>query len=147
MEKNGKKNKNRVTRFGVSIETELLDPFDALIQRRGYRSRSEAFRDLMREQLVRDEWEDENKTAVGILGLVFSHDTRELTEKLNQIQHNFFRNIVSTTHIHLDHHNCLEVIVMKGKSADITRIADMLISTRSVKDGKLLKTTTGAEIG
>ncbi|MCJ7680828.1 MAG: nickel-responsive transcriptional regulator NikR [Candidatus Aminicenantes bacterium] len=147
MEKNGKKGKNRMARFGVSIETELLDPFDALIQRRGYRSRSEAFRDLMREQLVRDEWADENKTAVGILGLVFSHDTRELTEKLNQIQHNFFRNIVSTTHIHLDHHNCLEVIVMKGKSADITRIADMLISTRSVKDGKLLKTTTGAEIG
>lgn len=147
MEKTGKKEKHRVTRFGVSIETELLEPFDALIQRRGYRSRSEAFRDLMREQLVRDEWEDGNKSAVGILGLVFSHDTRELTEKLNQIQHNFFRNIISTTHIHLDHHNCLEVVVLKGKSAEITRISDMLISTRSVKDGKLLKTTTGAKIG
>lgn len=147
MEKSGKKEKTHVTRFGVSIETELLEPFDALIQKRGYQSRSEAFRDLMREQLVRDEWEEGNKTAVGILGLVFSHDTRELTEKLNQIQHKFLQNIISTTHIHLDHHNCLEVIVMKGKSADITRISDMLISTRSVKDGKLLKTTTGVKIG
>ncbi|MBU2438769.1 MAG: nickel-responsive transcriptional regulator NikR [Acidobacteria bacterium] len=136
-----------MSRFGVSIETDLLDQFDALIQRKGYRSRSEAFRDLMREQLVREEWEDGDKTAVGILGLVYSHDTRELTKKLNRIQHRFFRNIISTTHIHLDHHNCLEVIVMKGKSADITHIADILISTRSVKDGKLLKTTTGAEIG
>lgn len=136
----------KVIRFGVSLETELLEKFDSLIKKRGYKSRSEAVRDMIRERLVSEEWKEEEKETVGILGLVFSHDTRELTETLTKLQHKFLDLIISSTHIHLDKHNCLEVIVLRGKSYLIKNISDELLSTRSVKHGKLLMTTTGKDI-
>lgn len=135
---------NKITRFGVSLETELLDSFDNLINKLGYKKRSEAIRDMMRERLVIEEWKDEEKETVGILGLVYSHETRELTETLIRIQHQRLDLILSSTHIHLDHHNCLEVVIMKGKSLLIKKISDELLSTRNVKHGKLIMTTTGS---
>lgn len=136
----------KVIRFGVSLETELLKKFDSLIKETEYKSRSEAIRDLIRERLVSEEWKEEKKETVGILGLVFSHEVRELTEKLTKVQHNYLNLIISSTHIHLDKHNCLEVIVLRGKSYLIKKISDELLSTRSVKHGKLLMTTTGKDI-
>jgi CopG family nickel-responsive transcriptional regulator len=137
----------KITRFGVSLENDLLKRFDELIEKIGYKNRSEALRDLIRDRLVMDEWKDEDRETVGILGLVFSHKTRELTETLNKLQHQHIDLIISSIHIHLDHMNCLEVIIFKGKSGNIKRAADLLLSTRNVKHGKLLLTTTGTDIG
>ena len=136
----------KVTRFGVSIDTKLLRRFDKLLKKMGYKSRSEAFRDLIRERLVSEEWKAEKKETVGILALVFSHDTRELTETLTRIQHEYLDIIVSSTHIHLDHHNCLEVIILKGQNQLIKKISDKLLTTKNVKHGELITTTTGKEI-
>lgn len=137
---------SKVTRFGVSLDDKLLKQFDALIKKLGYSSRSEAIRDLIRNRLVEEEWKEESTVTIGILGLTFDHEARELTEKLTKIQHQNINAIVSSTHIHLDHHNCLEVIILKGESGLIKRIADELISTRSVKHGELLMMTTGSQI-
>lgn len=136
----------KIRRFGVSIETELLEKFDILLEKIGYKKRSEAIRDLIRERLVSEEWEEEDRETVGILGLVYDHETRELTENLTRIQHKHINLIVSSTHIHLDHHNCLEVIILRGKSLLLKKISDELLSTRSVKHGKLIMTTTGSGI-
>jgi len=134
-----------VTRFGVSVESSLLDKFDNLIERKGYGNRSEAIRDLMREFLVSEEWE-KNVETVGVLSLVYSHESRELQEVLAGIQHNHLEAIISSTHVHLDLHNCLEVVILKGKSSLIKKISEDLLSTKRVKHGKLLMTTTGLDI-
>jgi len=136
----------KVIRFGVSLEAELLGKFDSLIREKGYKSRSEAFRDLIREQLVCEEWKEKKKETVGILGLVYSHEERWLAKTLTRLQHKHIDLIISSTHIHLDKHNCLEVIVLKGKSYLIKNISDELLSTGSVKHGKLIMTTTGKDI-
>jgi CopG family transcriptional regulator, nickel-responsive regulator len=137
---------SKVTRFGVSLDDELLHKFDALIEKTGYSSRSEAIRDLIRNRMVEEEWKEESTITVGILGLTFDHDARELTEKLTKIQHQYIDAIVSSTHLHLDSHNCLEVILLKGESGLIKKIADELISTRRVKHGKLLTMSTGSQL-
>ena len=136
----------KITRFSVSVETELLEKFDGIIEKMDYKSRSEAIRDLIRERLVSEEWKEEEKETVGVLGLVYEHEIRELTETLNRIQHQNIDTIISSAHIHLNHHNCLEVIILKGKSVLIKKIADELLSTRNVKHGKLIMTTTGSGI-
>lgn len=136
----------KVVRFGVSVEGELLKEFDRLIDNIGYSNRSEAIRDLIRERLVRKEWEDKDKETVGILGLVYNHEKRELTENLTRIQHEYLHATISSTHIHLDKHNCLEVIILKGKSGFIRKIADELLSTKSVKHGELIMTSTGTDV-
>lgn len=138
---------DKITRFGVSVDTKLLHSFDKLIKKLGYKSRSEAFRDLIREKLVSEEWEDKKAETVGVLALIFSHDSRELTEILTRIQHKYLDVIVSSTHIHLDHHNCLEVIILKGKSFLVREISDKLLATKKVKHGKLIATTTGKHLG
>lgn len=137
---------DKISRFGVSVETELLKRFDELIKKAAYPTRSEAIRDLIRERLVEEEWKNPEKETIGILGIVYDHEIRELTENLNRIQHQYIPTIVSSTHIHLDHHNCLEVVIMKGKSAVVKAVSDKLLSTRSVKHGKLLMTSTGKDI-
>ncbi len=136
----------KITRFGVSIESNLLKKFDKLINKIGYSNRSEAIRDLIRDRLVAEEWKEADKETVGILGLVYNHEKRELTENLTKIQHQHIDLVVSSTHIHLDHHNCLEVIVLRGKSSLIKKTANELLSTRSVKHGQLIMTTTGSEL-
>ena len=135
-----------ITRFGVSIDSQLIKKFDALIERKGYTSRSEAIRDMIRDSLVEQEWEFDDRETVGTITIVYNHHTRELEHVLTDIQHRSFRHIVSTLHVHLDAHNCLEVLVVKGKSREIKKIADRLIGARGVKHGKLTMTTTGKEL-
>lgn len=135
-----------LTRFGISIDTKLLKQFDRLIATKGIANRSEAIRDLIRAALVETEWETSDAETVGTVTLVYDHHTRDLGEKLDHLQHEHHDAIVSTVHVHLDHHNCLEVLVVRGKSGDIKKIADMLIGTKGVKHGKLTMTTTGKEL-
>ena len=133
-----------LSRIGVAIDSDLLDQFDVHIAARGYTNRSEAFRDLIRQELVDTAAESPDATVIGSVTLIYDHHVRQLTDKLTDIQHDAFQNIVSTLHVHLDHDNCLEVLVVKGKGSDVRRIADALISTKGVKLGRL--TITGAHL-
>ena len=135
-----------LSRIGVAIDDELLERFDRLIAERGYTNRSEAFRDLIRDELVEKTWESPESQVVGTVTLVYDHHVRLLNEKLTAIQHEFHHSILSTLHVHLDHDNCLEVLVVRGRAGDVTRVADVLISTKGVKHGRLTITTTGAEL-
>ncbi len=135
-----------ITRFGVSIDTRLIRKFDSVISRKGYATRSEAIRDIIRDTLVAEEWEKADHETVGTITLVYNHHTRELDHALNDMQHRSFHQIISALHVHLDAHNCLEVLVVKGRSSEIKKIADRLIGTRGVKHGKLTMTTTGKEL-
>lgn len=130
-------------RFGVSIPDELLAKLDKLAKKKGYSNRSEVLRDLVRDRFVDEEWESGNAEVVGTVTLVYNHHVHDLSDKLADLQHSHFKNIVSTTHIHLDAHNCLEVMVVRGKSQKVKEISDQLISTKGVKHGKLVTTTTG----
>ena len=138
--------KAKVTRFGISMGPSLLLKFDRLISRKGYANRSEAIRDLVREHLVEKEWEEVKGEVVGTVTLVYDHHVRDLSDKLTDLQHDHYKNIVSSTHIHLDAHNCLEVLVVKGKSGEVRSIAERLISTKGVSHGKLAMTSTGKEL-
>lgn len=135
-----------VIRFGVSIDERLLKRFDRLTSRKGYANRSEAIRDLIRDHLVEEEWDKEDKETVGTISLVYNHKIRELTNILIDLQHHYCLEIISTMHIHLDEHNCLEVLIVKGKAKRIREIADKLISTKGVKYGRLTAATSGKEL-
>ena len=135
-----------LSRIGVAIDTDLLQKFDALIESRGYTNRSEAFRDLIRDELVEKAWEQPESQVVGTVTLVYDHHVRMLNEKLTDMQHSHFHHILSTLHVHLDHDNCLEVLVVRGKASSVKKIADALISTKGVKHGRLTITSTGAEL-
>jgi CopG family nickel-responsive transcriptional regulator len=135
-----------LSRIGVAIDSELLGKFDRLIAQRGYTNRSEAFRDLIRDELVERTWESPESQVVGTITLVYNHHVRLLNEKLTGIQHDFHHSILSTMHVHLDHDNCLEVLVVRGKSAEVRRVADVLISMKGVKHGRLSVSTSGAEL-
>ena len=134
-----------IIRFGVSIQEGLLESFDHLIRLKGYQNRSEAIRDLIREDLVKREWQSAKKT-VGVISIVYSHHTRELSRALTHLQHRYYRNIISATHIHLDPHNCLEVLVVKGKGKELKRMGDRLIGTKGVKHGNVSLNTTGKDL-
>ena len=133
---------NQLVRFGVSLDQRLLEEFDRHIRRRHYTNRSEALRDLIRENLVEREWE-ENKEAVGTIAFVYDHHLRGLPGKLTDIQHDYQGQILSGMHVHLDHDHCLEVLVVKGRGSEIRKVADALVSVKGVKHGKLTMTTTG----
>ena len=133
------------TRFGVSMDSTLLERFDKHIEQRRYANRSEAIRDLVREALVRQEWEGGDE-VVGTITLVYDHHVRELSDKLTNIQHDNFSSVLSSLHIHLDHHNCLEVIVVKDTASKVQKFADSLIGTKGVKHGKLSATTKGKKL-
>ena len=133
----------KIQRFSVSLEGELLKAFDKYLDHMGYTSRSEAVRDLIREKLVARQWQNPRAEGVAVVTLVYDHHRRDRPEKLTELQHRFFKEIVSTTHIHLDRHNCLEVIIVRGPAKTLQNIADLLISTKGVKHGRLLATTTG----
>lgn len=135
-----------VVRFGISLDRALLQKFDGLIGSKGYANRSEAIRDLIRDTLVRREWETALTETVGAITIVYSHDKRELTDTLTDLQHRYYDSVISSLHVHLDKHNCLEVIVVRGKARDIQAIADRLIGTKGVKHGTLSVTTTGKHL-
>ena len=135
-----------LSRIGVAIDSDLLARFDKLISRRGYTNRSEAIRDLIRDELVQKGRGSPNRRVVGAITLVYNHHVRLLNEKLTDLQHDHYQYILSTLHVHLDYDHCLEVLVMRGKAAMVKKIADIIISTKGVKHGRLTITSTGAEL-
>jgi len=132
-----------LVRFGVSLEGSLLDDFDRLIEEKGYASRSEAIRDLIRSTLVDEDWRALKGEQVATLTLVDNHHLREINDRLIDMQHSHHDLIVCSQHVHLTAHNCLEVVVLRGPAADIQEAASRLIATRGVQHGKLTMTTTG----
>ena len=129
-------------RIGIAIETALLASFDKLIEKQGYANRSEAVRDLIREQLTEEKLKNPTGKAVAGIFLVYDHHATDLSRKLLELQHSHLLQTISATHIHLDHHNCLEVIILKGKVAELKNIADHLTSLKGVKLSRLNLMTT-----
>lgn len=129
-----------LSRIGVAIESDLLARFDRLVAQRGYATRSEAFRDLVRDALVREAVQAGTEQVVGTLTLVYDHHVRLLTEKLLEMQHEHHHQVVSTLHVHLDHDTCLEVLVVRGKPSEVQRLADQLLATKGVQHGQLVIT-------
>ncbi len=137
---------SKVFRFGISLDKDLLDKFDRLIKEKSYSNRSEAFRDLIRQELIKKEWQ-EGKEIAGAITLIYNHHKRELLNKITDIQHDFQKIIISTQHIHLDHNNCLEIIAVKGNPKEAQKLADTLKSIKGVKHGTLSMSSTGKDIG
>lgn len=135
-----------VMRFGVAMDKLLLEKFDRLILKKGYKNRSESIRDLVRNNLVEEEWEIGGQETVGTVTIVYSHHVRELSDILTELQHQYHAEIISCMHVHLDTHNCLEVLAVKGRPMRIKQIADKLIATKGVKHGKLAMTTMGKDL-
>jgi CopG family nickel-responsive transcriptional regulator len=136
---------SELTRTGLSIDRELLARFDLAIAKKRYKNRSEAVRDLIRDHLVSEE-ADCNKLVVGTLTIVYDHHRPNLTEKLVEAQHRAGSKVLAATHVHLDHHNCLEVVIMKGRGAELSDLANGILSLRGVKHGKLVITTTAKDL-
>ena len=137
---------SNLTRIGVALDVDLLDKFDALIHERGYENRSEAFRDLIRNELVEAAWKSPDTEVVGSVTLVYDHHVRLLHEKLLDLQHDAHEAILSTLHVHLDHDNCLEVLLIKGAAAKVQRLANAIISTKGVKHGRLTISSIGKDL-
>jgi CopG family transcriptional regulator, nickel-responsive regulator len=134
-----------LARIGVSLEQHLLKWFDDAITKKNYNNRSEAIRDLIRDHMVAEEI-DQNKVVVGTLTVVYDHHRRNLTEKLIEAQHRAGGKVLATTHVHLDHHNCLEVVIMKGRGGELKDLANGILSLRGVKHGQLVVTSTGKHL-
>jgi len=129
-----------IKRFGVSMESSLLDKFDGYLRDHAYTNRSEAIRDLIRRALVQEEW-DHDRETVGAINVVYNHHTPELSMKLNQFQHDFEGEVIASMHVHLDHDNCMETIIARGRAMDIKKLADRLIAARGVLHGTLTGST------
>ena len=129
-----------LVRFGVSMDERLLGTLDGLVRRRSYANRSEAIRDLVRSEQVREAWDKGQGPVVGTLTLVYDHHVREVSERLVALQHDHEELVHSTMHVHLSHRMCLEVIVLRGRPKDIQALADRLIAARGVKHGRLVAT-------
>jgi CopG family transcriptional regulator, nickel-responsive regulator len=125
-----------LVRFGVAVDKPLLDAFDEHLARRGYENRSEALRDLVRAELARDAW-DRGEEAVATISIIYDHHVRELTERLIEIQHKYGDRVISATHVHLDHHHCLEVVLARGPAKVLKRLADHLIAAKGVISGEV----------
>ena len=134
-----------IERIGISLEADLLEQFDQLIEQKGYATRSEAIRDLIRDALVQREWAEAagGEERVAVATLVYDHDSSSLAQKLAHIQHENHKAVVSALHVHMDAHNCLEVLVLRGRARDVVRMGEGLVSTKGVKFGKLVPATTG----
>jgi CopG family transcriptional regulator, nickel-responsive regulator len=137
--------KNQLIRFGVSMEQDLFGEFDALCADKGYGNRSEAIRDMIRDLLIENRLKEENTEGVGTLTLVYNHHQRELEEKLTEYQHHHLNAIISTVHIHLNPHLCLEVLLLRGKAKEIKKVSDGLIATKGVQHGKLVMTAVARD--
>lgn len=136
----------KTIRFGVSLDSDLLEKFDSLCREKSYQTRSEAIRDLIRNTLVQREWEQAEGEVAGTLTMVYDHHHSGLAQKLTEIQHEVHEVILSSLHCHLDHHNCLEVLVLRGEAETIRHLGQRLISTKGVKHGQLNLTTTGKDL-
>ena len=137
-------------RIGVSLEDDLLARFDRLIAEKGYENRSEAIRDLIRDALVQRSWSVEtgqrDEERVAVVTLVYDHDSSSLAQKLAHIQHENHKAVVSALHVHMDEHNCLEVLVLRGRGEEVVAMGEGLVSTKGVKYGKLVPATTGQDL-
>ena len=136
---------SRIVRFSVSLEEELLKKFDGRIREKEYKNRSEALRDLIREDLVEMEWQ-KNARVAGTITLVYDHHKRGLVQKLTTLQHEYLPIIISTQHIHLDHNNCLEVIIVQGRAHALDQLTSQLKAVKGVKYGNLAMATSGKEL-
>ena len=132
-----------LARIGVALDSELLKQFDSYLDRRKYGNRSEGFRDLIRDALIGEKTGDPSQPSVGTLTLVYDHHTRSLSEKLTAMQHDHAELVISTLHVHLDHHNCLEVLVLRGPAGRIRHLAEGIIATKGVQHGQLTMTAAG----
>lgn len=135
-----------LSRFGVSMDADLLDTFDRLISRKGYTNRSEAIRDLVRAEIVRETWQSHQGRQVAVLSIVYEHEHSDLLHRLTHIQHDHQDVITSSLHIHLDHDNCMEVLILQGKAQTLEHLAEHLLSLKGVKFGQLMHGTMGTEI-
>jgi CopG family transcriptional regulator, nickel-responsive regulator len=135
-----------LARIGIAIPEDLLEKFDRLIEKRGYATRSEAVRDLVRKELVDDIAASPNVEVYGTVTLIYDHHARLLLDKLTDIQHQYHDAIMSSVHVHLDHDNCLEVILVRGKSTLVQKLANALIATKGVKHGRFMLTTSGRNL-
>lgn len=133
-------------RFGVSLGKDLLTRFDRLCAEHKYQNRSEAIRDLIRDYLVREEWSAPDAVVAGVVTLVYDHHRRDLVNRLIKVQHDRMDLIVASQHVHLDHDNCLEVLVLKGPAKEVKSLAEGLRSTKGVKHGELVMSTAGARL-
>jgi len=136
---------SEIVRFGVSLENSLLEKYDRLIRKKGYTTRSEALRDLIRQELVKKEWEEDQKVA-GAITFVYDHHKRGLMSQITDVQHDHQEIIISTQHIHLDHDNCLEIVAVKGHAQEVQKLAHELQSIKGVRHGTLGMTSTGKSI-
>lgn len=137
---------SQTIRFGVSADARLLESFDRIISAKGYANRSEALRDLMRDQLVEASWSENDKVVVGSVTIVYDHEARELTQKLTDLQHHSHHQIISSLHVHLDERYCLEVLIIRGQGRDVKELAEKLIGTKGVRHGKLAMSSTGQDL-
>jgi len=137
---------SNIFRFGISLPKDLIDKFDRLIKDRKYTNRSKAFGDLIRQELVKREWQEGKKIAGAVI-LIYDHHKRELLNKITDVQHDFQKVIISTQHIHLDHNNCLEIIAIKGDPKEAQNLADTLKAIKGVKHATLSMSSTGEGIG
>ncbi len=131
----------KTVRFSVSISQDLLKELDSRVIKKGYSSRSELIRDLIRELIIEEKWNNETEEVVGVLTIIYDHHQRDLTRKMIDIQHSKYINILCSTHVHLDHNNCLETIIIKGKPADIEKISIEIGGLKGVKFSKLTKSS------
>lgn len=129
---------SELNRIGVAIEEDLLARFDTFLEAHRYPSRSEGIRDLIRSALVEEVVPDNDAVVVGTVTLVYRHGTRQLNDRMTALQHEFHHTVTSSIHVHLDHDNCLEVIVMRGLAGDVRQLADGLIAMKGVKHGRLV---------
>jgi CopG family nickel-responsive transcriptional regulator len=134
--------KEHVTRFSVSLPNSLLAELDHRVTRRGYASRSELVRDLIRERMVEDKWETEGEEVVGVLTIGYDHHQRGLLQKIVDLHHSQYVNILCTTHVHLDRHNCLETVIIRGQPQEIERITSQSAGLRGVRFAKLTRAST-----
>jgi len=130
----------KITRFGVSIEPDLLKKFDKQIKKEGYSNRSEAIRDMIRRNIISQETTNPDTNAIGTLTMIYDHHTGNLNNKLLDLQHDHTKEILTTTHVHIDHHNCLEVLVLKGKTGQIQKLTDNIKALKGIKHGELVIT-------
>jgi CopG family nickel-responsive transcriptional regulator len=134
-------------RVGISLPENLLNKFDEIILQRGYSSRSEGVRDAIRSYIVNFEWmSDVQGERVGVITIVYAHSQRGLEDNLTEIQHEFGALIQSSLHVHLDHDNCLEVVVLRGEGQDVRKAAERMMSLKGVKHVKLTTTSLGKEL-
>jgi CopG family transcriptional regulator, nickel-responsive regulator len=126
----------KMVRFGMSMEEELLVKLSAYMKRKGYTNRSEALRDFVREKLIQEDWEGGEAEAIGTVSIVYDHESHELSHKLTHLQHEKIGHVVAALHVHVDQHHCLEALVLRGRGREVKKLADGLISTKGVKHGK-----------